>query len=85
MKAAHLNSSHLPEPVFRPIEDREEAATALWHHVLQSREQLEEVAQLHGALPLLLQLMRETERPMAAEAAAGVLRALATVDEFRLR
>lgn len=58
---------------------------ALWHHVVQSRENLEEVGQLPGALPLLGQLMRERERPDAAEAAAGVLRALATVDEYRLR
>ncbi|GAQ83274.1 ARM repeat superfamily protein [Klebsormidium nitens] len=69
----------------RPMAEREEAAVALWHHVVQSRENLEEVGQLPGALPLLGQLMRERDRPAAAEAAAGVLRALSTVDEYRFR
>ncbi|KAM7484670.1 hypothetical protein LguiA_000679 [Lonicera macranthoides] len=62
--------------------DREQAVVALWKYSLGGKQYIDEIMQFRGAINLTVNLLK-SESTAACEAAAGILRMISTVNEYR--
>lgn len=65
-----------------PVEDREEAVHALWRHSTGGKEFIDQIVEFPGCLNLIVSLL-PSDRPASAEAAAGLLRNISSVNAYR--
>lgn len=62
--------------------DREQAVVALWKYSLGGKQYIDEIVQFRGSINLTVNLLK-SESSAACEAAAGILRMISTVNEYR--
>ncbi|XP_026402731.1 uncharacterized protein LOC113298253 [Papaver somniferum] len=62
--------------------DREEAVIALWKYSQGGKEQVEEILQFRDCINLAMDLLR-SDSSSTCEAAAGLLRSISAVDQYR--
>ncbi|KAG0603894.1 hypothetical protein M758_10G128700 [Ceratodon purpureus] len=65
-----------------PPEDRESAVLALWRHSAAGAEMVKEIVMFPGCLNLVVSLL-PCERQETAEAAAGLLRNISAIEDYR--
>lgn len=65
-----------------PAADRESAVLALWRHSVAGAETVKEIVMFPGCLNLVVALL-PSERQVTAEAAAGLLRNIAAIEDYR--
>ncbi|CAM6094598.1 unnamed protein product [Calypogeia fissa] len=65
-----------------PVEDREDAVQALWRHSAGGKEFIDQIVEFPGCLNLIVSLL-PSDRPASAEAAAGLLRNISSVNAYR--
>lgn len=65
-----------------PVEDREAGVLALWRHSAAGADKVKEIVMFPGCLNLVVALL-PSEREATAEAAAGLLRNISAIEEYR--
>lgn len=65
-----------------PEVEREEAVRALWRHSAGGKYYIDQIMEFPGCLNLIVSLLR-SHRTAAAEAAAGVLRNISSIETYR--
>ena len=65
-----------------PPEDRESAVSALWRHSAAGAEMVKEIVMFPGCLNLVVALL-PSEKQETAEAAAGLLRNISAIEDYR--
>jgi len=65
-----------------PAEDRENAVLALWRHSAAGAATVKEIVMFPGCLNLVIALL-PSERQATAEAAAGLLRNISAIEDYR--
>lgn len=64
------------------VEERENAVLALWRHSMGTVDSVKEIVMFPGCLNLIVSLL-PFDRPATAEAAAGLLRNICAIEEYR--